>query len=200
MRLSLLIRATLYVALSSAFASSMVHAQLVDRTQAATSPPGWKHRTPDLLAASGGGVVTTPSGMVLDGTLDTFSPPPAPNPAADPDGDGVVNEIDTALVDHMEFYLLNYFRPANYEQTAVTEKGRAVFDEIGCAKCHTPAMKLGRDRRVADVDTAFDPVQGIFNQLFSTATPLVNVIPDPPTRPFRFRRSIPSWSTASTAT
>jgi mono/diheme cytochrome c family protein len=140
---------------------------------------------PDLLTASGGGVVTTPSGMVLNGILDTFSPPPAPNPAADPDGDGVVNEIDTALVDHMEFYLLNYFRPANYEQTAVTEKGRAVFDEIGCAKCHTPAMKLARDRRVADVDTSFNPTQGIFNQLFSTATPLVNVIPDPPNPPIQ---------------
>ncbi len=139
----------------------------------------------DLLVAVGGGVVTTPSGMVLDGTLDTFSPVPAPNTAADPDGDGVVNEIDTALVDHMEFYLLNYFRPAIYEQTAATEKGRAVFDTIGCGKCHTPDMKIEGDRRVADVDTSFDPLQGIFNQLFSTATPLVNVIPDLPNPPYQ---------------
>lgn len=138
---------------------------------------------PDLLTASSGGVVTTPSGLVLDGTLDTFSPPPALTPAADPDGDGVVNEIDTALVDHMEFYLLNYFRPANYEQTDETEKGRSVFNDIGCAKCHFPEMKLARDRRVADVDTAFDASNGIFNQLFSKAIPLVNVTPDPPYPP-----------------
>lgn len=140
---------------------------------------------PDLLTSSGGGVVTTPSGMVLDGTLDTISPPPALSTVADPDGDGVVNEIDTALVDHMEFYLLNYFRPAIYEQTAATSKGREVFDSIGCGKCHTPDMKIAGDRRVADVDTSFDILQGIFNQLFSTATPLVNVIPDLPNPPYQ---------------
>jgi len=139
---------------------------------------------PDLLAASGGGVVTTPSGLVLNGTLDTFSPPPALSTVADPDGDGVVNEIDTALVDHMEFYLLNYFRPANYIQTTDTEKGKEAFAAIGCAKCHVPEMKVVRDRRVADVDTAFNPL-GIFNRLFATATPLVNVIADPPRPPLQ---------------
>jgi len=140
---------------------------------------------PDLLAASGGGVVTTPSGMVLDGTLDTVSPPPALTTVADPDGDGVVNEIDTALVDHMEFYLLNYFRPADYEQTSDTEKGKVVFAEIGCAKCHLPEMKIERDRRVAEVETFFDPSNGIFNQLFSKVAGLVNVIVDPPHPPLQ---------------
>jgi hypothetical protein len=139
---------------------------------------------PDLLTASGGGVVTTPSGLVLDGTLDTFSPPPALSTVADPDGDGVVNEIDTALVDHMEFYLLNYFRPANYIQTADTEKGKEAFVAIGCASCHVPGMKVNRDRRVADVDTAFNPL-GIFNRLFASATALVNVIADPPRPPLQ---------------
>ena len=139
----------------------------------------------DLLVASAGGVVTTPSGMVLDGTLDTFGPVPAPSTVADPDGDGVVNEIDTALVDHMEFYLLNYFRPAIYEQTADTLKGREVFETTGCAKCHVPDLKIAGDRRVADVDTAFNPLQGIFNQLFSTATSLVNVINDSPNPPYQ---------------
>jgi hypothetical protein len=32
-------------------------------------------------------------------------------PGEDADGAGVVNEIDTALIDHMEFYLLNSFKP-----------------------------------------------------------------------------------------
>ncbi len=139
----------------------------------------------DLLVASGGGVVTTPSGMVLDGTLDTFGPVPAPSTVADPDGDGVVNEIDTALVDHMEFYLLNYFRPAVYEQTVATSKGRELFDGIGCGNCHTPDLSIAGDRRVADVDTAFDPLQGIFNQLFSTATKLINVLNDSPNPPYQ---------------
>jgi mono/diheme cytochrome c family protein len=138
---------------------------------------------PDLLVASSGGAVTTPSGMVLNGVTDTFSPPPALTTSDDPDGDGKVNEIDTALVDHMEFYLLNYFRPAQYQRTGNTEKGRQAFKNIGCAKCHLPEMTIDQDRRVADVDTAFDTVQGIFNRLFSSATPLVNVSPDPPHPP-----------------
>jgi hypothetical protein len=35
---------------------------------------------PDILAASNGGRVVTPSGMVLDGSQDKISPPPAPDP------------------------------------------------------------------------------------------------------------------------
>ena len=59
---------------------------------------------PDILAASAGARVVTPSGMVLDGSLDKITPPPA----ADPQND---NEVDPAVVDHLEFYLLNYFKP-----------------------------------------------------------------------------------------
>ncbi|HWN42342.1 MAG TPA: di-heme oxidoredictase family protein, partial [Thermoanaerobaculia bacterium] len=140
---------------------------------------------PDLLAAHNGATVTTPSGMVLNGTLDKISQPPALTPADDPDGDGVVNEVDTALVDHMEFYLLNYFRPALYQQNADPLMGFQLFLDLGCGKCHVPDLKINRDRRVADVDTRFNTAQGIFNQLFATATPLVNVIPDPPHPPLQ---------------
>ena len=69
---------------------------------------------PDLLAASAGGRVVTPSGMVLDGSKDTITPPPAPDAQNG-------NEIDPAIVDHLEFYLLNYFKPGHYQQTATTQ-------------------------------------------------------------------------------
>jgi len=118
---------------------------------------------PDLLAASKGGRVVTPSGMVLDGSKDTISPPPAPDAQNG-------NEIDPALVDHLEFYLLNYFKPAHYQQTATTERGRAIFDKIGCGSCHIDNMMINHDRRVADVETAYDPVKGVFNTLYATAT------------------------------
>src|SRR6185369_616236 len=81
---------------------------------------------PDLLAASAGGRVVTPSGMVLDGSKDKISPPSAPD-----DQNG--NEIDPALVDHLEFYLLNYFKPGHYEQSSFTDHGRNVFSRIGCS-------------------------------------------------------------------
>ena len=129
---------------------------------------------PELAAAKAGGRFVTPSGMVLDGSTDQLEAPPTSDPDADPDGDGVKNEIPTSLVDHLEFYLLNYFKPATYEQTRGAVKGRRVFNQIGCARCHVPDLLINHDRRVADVETVFDPVNGIFNGLFATATVLFN--------------------------
>ena len=79
------------------------------------------------------GTYVTPSGMVLDGSLDQIEAPPTNDPSADPDGDGVVSEMPESIVDHLEFYLLNYFKPATYEQTnstirrKLTALGAAVF-------------------------------------------------------------------------
>ena len=133
---------------------------------------------PDLTAAARGARITTPSGMVLDGSLDAIEAPRATNELDDPDGDGKVNEIPASLVDHLEFYLLNYFKPATYEQTVNTRKGRGIFEQIGCATCHIPDLEINHDRRVADVETAYDPVNGIFNNLFATARPLFNSTDD----------------------
>jgi CxxC motif-containing protein (DUF1111 family) len=96
---------------------------------------------------------------------DAVEAPRATNEIDDPDDDGKVNEIPTSLVDHLEYYLLNYFEPATYEQTNSTRFGRKLFEQIGCAVCHIPDLEIDRDRRVADVDTTYDPVNGIFNNL-----------------------------------
>src|SRR6266700_4034128 len=133
---------------------------------------------PDLTAAHNGSRIVTPSGMVLDGSLDQVEAPPTDNPAADPDGDGVANEIPASLVDHMEFYLLNYFKPAAYQQTNDTTKGRATFQQVGCAQCHISDLQINHDRRVADLETVYDPVNGIFNSLFATAIPFFNETDD----------------------
>jgi hypothetical protein len=138
---------------------------------------------PDLATASGGGRVVTPAGMVLDGALDPINPPPCVDGLSDPDGDGKKNEIPTSLVDHMEFYLLNYFKPATYEQTNPTVKGRKVFDRVGCAACHVPDLVIDHDRRVADVETVFDRGRGVINELFATAKPLFTTAVDDPAYP-----------------
>jgi Di-haem oxidoreductase, putative peroxidase len=139
---------------------------------------GMEAADPDLLTASSGGKVTTPSGMVLDGSLDAVEAPPASDPGTDPDGDRVSNEVPTSVVDHLEFYLLNYFKPGSYRQTSDTVKGRKIFMQIGCASCHMPDLLINRDRRVADVETGYDPEHGIFNNLFATATAQINVTDD----------------------
>ena len=127
---------------------------------------------PDILQASRGERIVTPSGMVLDGTRDTFSPPPVTSPDEDDDGDGVTNELDPALLDYLEFYLLNYFKPGRYvAYPESVSQGRQIMDELGCTSCHMANLTVEQDRRVADVETAYDPDQGGFNGLFSTAIP-----------------------------
>jgi Di-haem oxidoreductase, putative peroxidase len=143
------------------------------QTEMGLQPPD-----PDLLAASMGADVTTPSGMVLSGSTDEVGVPLAHTPAQDPDDDKIKNEIDTALVDFVEFYLLNYFKPATYQETDATARGRKLFEKIGCAECHIPDLPIERDRRVADVETVYDPDHGVLNNLFATAKPLHDTVND----------------------
>jgi hypothetical protein len=132
---------------------------------------------PDLQAAAVNNQnVTTPSGMVLSGTIDDIEAPPATSTTADPDGDGITNELPLALIDHEEFYLLHYFKASKltgYDSGQTTEinNGRALFLSAGCGSCHIPDLTIDRDRRVADVETVFNAAQGNpFNRLFATAT------------------------------
>ena len=81
-------------------------------------------------------------------------------PTSDPDNG---NEVDPAIVDHLEFYLLNYFKPGHGEPNPVADHGRKVFQQVGCASCHVTDMTINHDRRVADLETVYDPVHGIFN-------------------------------------
>ncbi len=127
---------------------------------------------PELAKAAAGGRITTPAGMVLDGRLDRIEPAPTADPAADPDADGIANEIPQSLVDYLEFYLLNYFKPATYITREDTRQGAGLLAQVGCTECHVGNLRINHDRRVADVETAYDPDRGIFNSLFSTATPL----------------------------
>jgi Di-haem oxidoreductase, putative peroxidase len=132
---------------------------------------------PDLAAAAASdkpGRVVTPAGLVLDGTLDTLPAPPAPRPEFGETG----FEIPVSLVDFMEFYLLHYFTPGTYQHTRTTDRGRRIMEAIGCTQCHIPDLPLERDRRVADVETAYDPERGVFNHLFPTAHPLFRAVDD----------------------
>ena len=121
----------------------------------------------DLAFAAAGARVVTPAGMALDGSADTIEAPP---PGA--------GELDPAVVDYLEFYLLNYFKAATGEQDAQTERGRQLLAKTGCTSCHVPDLVIARDRRVADVETVFDPVNGHFNRLFATAYPLFTEVND----------------------
>ena len=118
------------------------------------------------------------SGMVLDPALDTFERPPVCDGAVDGDQDGIANEVDPAVVDFMEFYLLNYFKPATGRTTNLTRRGERTMRRIGCTECHVQNLTVENDRRVADVETRFDRRRGIFNRLFATATAKISTVED----------------------
>jgi Predicted thiol oxidoreductase len=107
-----------------------------------------------------------------------------------PDGQSPRNQMATAVVDYLEFYLLNYFKPALYEQTSAAQRGRQTMDRIGCTSCHMGNLQIDRDRRVADVETVYDAERGNFNHLFATATPLFQVVDEHDGMP---RARFPRW-------
>jgi hypothetical protein len=122
--------------------------------------------------------VTSPAGFVYDPALDEFERPMTCDPNGDPDGDGVPSEIDAAVLDHLEFYLLNYFKPGRYRVTPRAADGLRIMEDIGCMSCHVRNLEVKKDRRVADVETRFNPQQGVFNDLFAEATPLFKTVQD----------------------
>jgi len=83
----------------------------------------------------------------------------------------------------MEFYLLNYFKAATYRSTRTTRQGKRLMQDIGCTSCHVPDLVIDSDRRVADVETVYDPKNGIFNDLFATATTQFDIVDDGPYPP-----------------
>ena len=125
----------------------------------------------------------SPAGFSYDPALDSFERPPVCDANTDADLDGVSNEVDTALVDHMEFYLLNYFKPGRYRKTKDTKRGLEHMQGIGCTDCHTQYLTIDSDRRVADVETSYNPQRAIFNGLYAEASTRFTVTDDGDTYP-----------------
>ena len=120
----------------------------------------------------------SPSGFIYDPSVDTFERPPVCSELEDSDFDGVSAELDPALIDHLEFYLLNYFKPGQYRVDKTVKRGKRIMQFIGCNDCHIPSLRIDSDRRIADVETKYDPKRGIFNQLFATASTRFDVVDD----------------------
>ena len=116
--------------------------------------------------------MTSPSRFSYDPALDTdFERPPACG--NDP------GELDAAIVDHLEFYLLNYFKPGRYLENQRTDQGLQLMHNIGCTTCHVQNLTIDSDRRVADVETSFNATDGIFNELFAVASTRFTAVDDP---------------------
>lgn len=112
------------------------------------------------------------AGFVYDPAKDAFERPAACD-ASDNDGDGIVEELSPAVVDYVEFYLLNYFKPGRGDINGYTRTGRKLMKGVGCMSCHTPALTIDSDRRIADVETKYNAkLGGVFNKLYAEVSGL----------------------------
>jgi hypothetical protein len=59
----------------------------------------------------------------------------------DPDGDGYRSEIVEGDLDAIEFYMLHVPAPA-FRATPEAERGRGVFRQVGCTRCHVESWEL----------------------------------------------------------
>src|SRR5437667_2584869 len=95
---------------------------------------------------------------------------------------------------------MNYFKPGLGQQNPTSALGRRKFNSLGCNSCHMSNLQINHDRRVADVETVYDPPRGIFNKLFSDAGTLINVIDDGRGLPPNSHREIRSLCRTSSPT
>ena len=86
------------------------------------------------VQANAGARVVTPTGMVLNGATDVVKRGVPNSAQEDPDQDGVVNELPQSLVDFMEFYLFNYFKPGQYQHRMTIAARREAQQRQGAEK------------------------------------------------------------------
>jgi mono/diheme cytochrome c family protein len=103
------------------------------------------------------------------------------HPGWDPDGDGVIRELDdgslTAIVVYLQLLEAPIVvPPADPELQARWTRGRAVFDAVGCAGCHTPVLRLDQrmvtertDPEAASVPGGEAPVDGTAYAAYTAA-------------------------------
>ena len=127
--------------------------------------------------------MVTPSGMVLDGKLDRLEGPPAT----------ARTRILIATASrtrsreprrYLEFYLLNYFKPATYKITQAASRPELLRPHRMRGLPHSRPDDR-RDRRVADVETVYDPSAACS----TTCSRLRRRCSTPPTTAAAIRRS-----------
>jgi hypothetical protein len=113
-------------------------------------PFGWKGDVPTLRVFTRG-AARNELGIEADELVERD-----PSGLADPDGDGVEGELSVGDVTAMTVYIAAQETPASLERlardgllappgqdfSAAADRGRALFEAIGCAECHAPELRL----------------------------------------------------------
>lgn len=174
---------------------------------------------PDLVVRPIGwkGDVTTVRGPVVGASAGLMGmlaeellwfPPPGREYDPDPDGDGVARELSVGDITAMTIYTAGQETPQSLERLAELgmvaapdeptrakiERGRAAFEEVGCAQCHVPELRLDDtvfeeptlrgngnyyNQRLAERDPGYDPARPVrFDILLDAEPPRAEAHPD----------------------
>ena len=168
-------------------------------------PIGWKGdvatvRGPTVGAAAG------LMGMLAEELL--WFPPPGREYDPDPDGDGVTRELSVGDVTAITIYTAAQETPQSLERLAElgmvaapeestlaeVRRGRTVFEEVGCAACHIPELRLENtvfeeptlrgngnyyNQRLTERDPGYDPARPFrFDILLDSQPPRAEAHPD----------------------
>ncbi len=168
-------------------------------------PIGWKG---DVATVRGPVVGASAGLMGMLAEEFLWFPPPDREYDPDPDGDGVTRELSVGDVTAITIYTaaqetpqsverlaeLGMVAPPDASDLAEIYRGRAVFEEIGCATCHVPEMRLENtvfeeptlrgngnyyNRKLAERDPGYDPARPFrFDVLVDSEAPRVEAHPD----------------------
>jgi CxxC motif-containing protein (DUF1111 family) len=66
----------------------------------------------------------------------------------DPDPNAPLQDVNDKQLDDSAFHIASLGVPAAAERDGDAERGRVLFDDFGCASCHTPSHLTGRDHEI----------------------------------------------------
>ena len=90
----------------------------------------------------------------------------------DHDGDGVVNELLDGELSALSVFLSTVDRPFTQPLSASAQVGAQLFDQIGCASCHTPELTTrGKLLPVRHPEDPTDPVANVYRWLDLSQAP-----------------------------
>jgi mono/diheme cytochrome c family protein len=168
-------------------------------------PIGWKG---DVTTVRGPVVGAAAGLMGMQAEELLWFPPPGREYDPDPDGDGVTRELSVGDVTAMTIYTAAQETPQSLERLAELgmvaapdeptraeiEDGRAAFEEVGCAECHVPELRLDDtvfeeptlrgngnyyNQQLAERDPGYDPARPVrFDILLDAEPPRGEAHPD----------------------
>jgi len=84
----------------------------------------------------------------------------------DADGDGIENEILVGELSVLHVHNVSLPRPRQRVRSRAAQRGRELFEEIGCADCHVPELRTNsRKLALAFPEVDHDPTRNVYHEI-----------------------------------